>query len=145
MADKIIDKNLYLTEMILAIHHEVQSAVDYISEVATQQSTELGQSTALMGIQNIRLKLPFSMELEQKQKAITAIDTHLNIDQINKNLALRKGFMVDNGKAGKMGIYTKIKVFPNPTIGAVLVPENPDQPVKVQTGEIEIVFAPLNR
>lgn len=143
MADIIIDRDLYLTEMILAIHNEVQSAVDYISEVATQQNTELGQSTALMGIQNIRLKLPFSMELEQKQKAIKAIDTHMNIDQINKNLALRKGLMIDNGKTGKMGIYTKIKVFPNPTIGAVLSPENSDQPV--QTGEIEIVFAPLNR
>jgi hypothetical protein len=144
MAYKIIDKDLYLTEMILAIHHEVQSAVDYISEVATQQSTELGQSTALMGIQNIRLKLPFSMELEQKQKAIKVFDA-LNIDQINKNLALRKGFMIDNGKTGKMGIYTKIKVFPNPAIGAAISPENPDQPVNIQTGEIEIVFAPLNR
>lgn len=51
--------DLFLTEMILFLHNEVQSAVDYIASVASRQGAELGKGSAVMGIENLREKAPF--------------------------------------------------------------------------------------
>lgn len=60
-------RDIFLTETILSIHHDVQSAIDYISEVAGRESTELGKGPAVMGIEKVRIKLPFIFETEQKE------------------------------------------------------------------------------
>ena len=59
----------YLTELILSIQNEVQSALDYISETSSSVGTELGMSPAVMGIENLRVKLPFTVELEHKRSS----------------------------------------------------------------------------
>jgi hypothetical protein len=48
----------FLTEAILSIHNEVQSALDYISTVSANEGTELGKSTAFLSIENLRVKIP---------------------------------------------------------------------------------------
>jgi len=65
----------YLTEFILSIHHEVQSAVDFIASVAQKEGTELGRSEALMHIETLRIKLPFNMELENVTQKMPETET----------------------------------------------------------------------
>jgi hypothetical protein len=133
----------YLTELILAIHHEVQCAVDYISDVAGKQGTELGKSSALMGIEHLRLKIPFALNLEQQAGKITTLKDQSSIAELQHNLATRRGFVVDRGAPGKMGLYSKIRVnLAKPALTET--GETTAQSV-VSTGEVEISFAPLKR
>lgn len=129
--------NFYLTELILAIQNEIQSAVDYISEMAAAEGTELGKSTAVMSIENLRVKLPFNVELEQKKASARSDLQDLTRDELKKNLAARKGFMVDIGSKGKMATYSKLKILS--------LDDNGDEDSSIARGEIEIVFAPLRR
>ena len=131
----------YLTEFILSLHNEVQSAVDFISTVADKERTELGKSDAVMQIETLRIKLPFSIEIESKtksiatlNKAIAAADTPAKLRNL---LASRRGFLVDIGNAGKMGSFTKVKVATQPNQAG-------DSPETLR-GEMEIVFSPLSR
>jgi len=131
----------YLTEFILALHNEVQSAVDFISTAADKERTELGKSDALMQIETLRIKLPFSIELENKtknienvNKAILEADTPAKLRSL---LASRSGFLVDIGTTGKMGSFTKVKVDTQPS--------QPGDSLETLRGEMEIVFSPLSR
>lgn len=132
--------DFHLTEMILAIHHEVQSAIDYISDVASKQSTELGQSSVVMGIDQLRLKLPINIALDQKDKRIDPPLESRSVEEIVRKLPLRKGFVIDRGAANKMGLFTKIKVNPlEPPEGGAS--DEPD----VAPAELEISFKPMKR
>ncbi|WP_334110390.1 hypothetical protein [Thermodesulfitimonas autotrophica] len=130
--------------MILAIHHEVQSAVDYISEVAARQGTELGKGSALMGIERLRLKLPFFIAVEQREGKVEERPEVLTPAEIRRNLAQRKGFVIDRGGPGKRGLYTKIKVVHRPETYRP-EGEGEQEQGKWQAGEIELVFSPLKR
>lgn len=130
-------QDYYLTELILAIQNEIQSAVDYISEMAASEGTELGKSTAVMHIENLRVKLPFNVELEQKKSSARSEWQDLTRDELKKNLSTRKGFMVDVGSKGKMATYSKLKILS--------LDDNGDGDAETARGEIEIVFTPLRR
>jgi hypothetical protein len=137
-------RDIFLTETILSIHNDVQSAVDYISEVASRESSELGMSTAVMGIEKLRIKLPFVFEVEQKDEKVEEKPSVFDVKTIMHNLARRKGFLIDKGAPGKRGLFSKIKVF-QPKITEAPVEEGEEQAKQQMIGEIEIVFAPLGR
>ena len=137
-------REIFLTETILSIHNDVQSAIDYIGEVASRESTELGTSTAIMGIEKLRIKLPFIFEVEQKDEKVEEKPPVLDVKTIMNNLSRRKGFLIDKGAPGKRGLYSKIKVL-QPKITEAPVKEGEEQAKQQMIGEIEIVFAPLGR
>jgi len=62
------EKVNFLTETILSIHNEIQSALDYISTKATEDGTEFGKSTAILSIQNLRIKLPIRASLDVEEE-----------------------------------------------------------------------------
>ncbi len=139
----IKNREIFLAETILSIHNEVQSAVDYISEVAAVQGTELGKGPALMGIEKIRLKLPFVFEVEQKTGSVRPVPEAPDIMKIRENLASRKGFLIDTGTPGKRGLFTKIRI--QPAQKAAPVEREAEEGPGTLTGEIEIVFSPMGR
>ena len=103
--------DFHLTELILSVHNEVQSAIDYISEVAQKEGTELGRSTAILGVQNLRIKLPFELAIEQTTRSFPATITADRLASIKSNLKQRKGFAVDIGQPDKLARFTKLKVL----------------------------------
>jgi hypothetical protein len=137
-------RNIYLTETILTIHHEVQSAVDYISEVASHESTELGMSSATMGIETLRIRFPFILEVEQETESVWTKPPVLDKAAILKNLAGRKGFLVDVGLPGKRGLYSKIRIA-QPKFPEHGIEDSEGKKRQPLIGEIEIVFGPLSR
>lgn len=135
---------LYLTELILSIQNEVQSAVDYIADVVAKNSTDLGKSAVVMNIENLRVKLPFLIELEQKTSSFKPLpEPSSNAELLKKNLTKRKGLLLsDTGVTGKMAVYTKVKVLQSST---VTQPTSSEEPNLIEKGEIEIVFTPVKR
>ena len=138
----------YLTEAILSIHNEVQSALDYISTVATTEGTELGKSTALLSIENLRVKVPIKFSLETGKKKLEAPATRaLTADEIRTALPKRTGFVIERDLPKNFSVYSKVRVAfkpeatPTKTPAAGEVTEAPSE----AWGEIEITFAPIKR
>jgi hypothetical protein len=134
MATKSTDH--YLTELVLAIHNEIQSAVDYIAESAAQEGTELGKSSAVMNIESLRVRLPINIDLEQKQSSAQNPTIPQTLEKLRGSLATRKGFMIDKGQTGKLALFTKVKITAT---------DATQEPSAKGMGEIEIQFAPLRR
>lgn len=135
-------EEIFLTETILTIHNDVQSAVDFINDVARQESSELGKSTAIMGIEKLKIKLPLALEVLQSEETEEIKPPVLNIEKIKSSLAARKGLLVKPKVAGKKGIYSKIRVSKP---AAAEPAEIAEQPKQQMFGEIEIVFSPFER
>lgn len=144
MTDTSKKPNIYLTETIIGIHNDVQSAVDYISEVAAKKGTELGKSSALMGIERIRLKLPINLIVDTKTKKVEELPEKMTLQDIQKNLISRKGFLIDRGEPGKMGVFTKMRIVTSPE-PVTRETGTTEEAVKWETGEIELTFVPLKR
>lgn len=130
----------YLTELILTMQNEVQTAVDYIGMAAAQAGTELGKNEAIMQIESLRVKIPFLISLESKNlnvgNAIIVTDWTTPIE-LRKMLSVRKGFMLDLNGMGIKANFTKVKVDLNTT-------QESDSAEKM-CGELEITFSPLQR
>jgi hypothetical protein len=139
----------YLTEAILAIHNEVQSALDYISTVATSEGTELGKSTALLSVQNLRVKLPIKISLESGKKKLEAPPTKaLTPLEIQKALPKRVGFVIERDLPKNFSVYSKVRVAFNPQESAAIKTgstETSETTAEEGWGEIEITFAPIKR
>ncbi len=140
----------YLTEAILAIHNEVQSALDYISTVATAEGTELGKSTALLSVQNLRVKLPIKISLESGKKKIEAPLTRaLTPKEIQQALPKRIGFVIERDSPKNFSFYSKVRVAFNPqevaATKATPAAETTETTSEAGWGEIEITFAPIKR
>jgi len=118
-------RDIFLAETILSIHHDVQITIDYISEVASRESTELGKSPAVMGIEKVRIRLPVIFETEQKEHKVEEKPAVFDIKTIVSNLVRRKGFLIDKGAPGKRGLYTKVKVI-HPKAVETAEPEKKD-------------------
>lgn len=133
--------DLCLTELILCIQHEVQSAVDYIAAQATQPS-ELGASTAVMAVQTLRVRLPFDTTvLSTRARApSTAASATPDPGALRQALARRKGLALDIGQPGGLATYLKLKVTPSPAGDAGAAPA-----AGTARAEIEISFAPMQR
>ena len=140
----------YLTEAILAIHNEVQSALDYISTVATAEGTDLGKSTALLSIENLRVKVPIKISIEAGKKKLEAPSTEpLTLEQVRQALVKRVGFVIERDLPKNFSIYSKIKVAFNPqeapAAKAPATGETAASQEEAGWGEIEITFAPIKR
>ncbi len=139
----------YLTEAILSIHNEVQSALDYISTVANAEGTELGKSTALLSIETLRVKIPIKMGIESVEKKIVEpVTRDLTPDEIRKALPQRTGLAIDRDLTKNLGVYSKVKVALKaedlPT-KATTAGKTEVTPAESGWGEIEITFAPIKR
>ncbi|MGE5554670.1 MAG: hypothetical protein ACM3UY_00185 [Methanocella sp.] len=141
----------YLTEAILAIHNEVQSALDYISTTASVQGTDLGKSTALLSIQNLRIKLPIRISLEAGKKKLSPLPTEpLTPQQISQALPKRVGFVIERDLPKNFSIYSKVRVAFNPQEEVAAEKASTSEPTATLTqeagwGEIEITFSPIKR
>jgi hypothetical protein len=131
-------EHLFLTELILCIQHEVQSAVDYIAAQAGEP-TELGQSSAVMAVESLRVRLPFDTEMMRTRAKATLVREQADLPAMRAALASRKGLMLDIGKPGGMATYLKLKV--KPEAGA----PTPAEGAATARAEIEISFSPIQR
>jgi hypothetical protein len=140
----------YLTEAILAIHNEVQSAIDYIT-TTSGQGTDLGKSTALLSIQNLRVKVPIKISLEAGKKKLEALPTTpLTPEQIRQALPKRVGFVIERDLPKNFSVYSKVRVAFNPQEAAAAKTAKTGEQGEAPTpqagwGEIEITFAPIRR
>jgi uncharacterized protein YqfA (UPF0365 family) len=143
------EKNVYLTETILSIHNEVQSALDYISSIATERGTDLGKSTAILSIQNLRIKVPIKFSLEiTEQLAETTSNTSKAEKMVETDkLLARRGLVLQTDELDKTSVLTS-------KIGVNLLStekqtsnstENSVEHKQDAWGEIEITFTPLKR
>ena len=133
-------ETLHLTELILCIQHEVQSAVDYIATQAGQP-TELGESSAAMVIETLRVRLPFDATLTRTRAKVPAPAPLPDEAALGQALVRRKGLMLDIGKPGGMATFLKLGARPDgPT-----APVTPTGAGDSARAEIEITFAPLQR
>jgi hypothetical protein len=148
----------YLTEAILSIHNEVQSALDYITSVASTEGTDLGKSTALLSIEHLRVKLPIKISIEADKKKLAALPTTpLTETQIRQALTTRTGFVIERDLPKNFSITSKVRVAFNPQDEVAAVTKTATTATDAsgaQTttataeagwGEIEISFAPIKR
>lgn len=145
----------YLTEAILSIHNEVQSALDYITSVACTEGTDLGKSSALLSIEHLRVKLPIKISIEAGKKKLEALQkTPLTTDQIRQALPTRVGFVIERDLPKNFSVYSKVRVAFNPQEEAAETKtpsttasgaETTQATAEAGWGEIEITFAPIKR
>jgi uncharacterized protein YqfA (UPF0365 family) len=145
----------YLTETILSIHNEVQSALDYISTKATEEGTELGKSTAILSIQNLRIKIPMKINLETHQDQLENNQnqteaTLKTLTAAQTNLIQRKGFVIEQDIIQMKSVASKIVVDLAPkealTANQTTAQDTPiAETPKEAWGEIEITFSPIKR
>jgi len=158
----------YLTETILSIHNEVQSSLDYISTKATEEGTEFGKSTAILSIQNLRVKIPVKFNLETGQKEHREDDQQQQYKvkgvnnnsvssaskKLEKSLTDRAGLILEQDELKKQFTYSKIKVSLNsnenvaasgPQRKSVNTTASSSESSKEAWGEIEITFSPIKR
>ena len=133
---------LYLTELILCIQHEVQSAVDYIAAQASVP-TELGQSGAATVVASLRVRLPFDTEVIKTTAKVVVLTESPPLSRLPAALAQRKGSMLDIGKPGGMAPYLKLKVRPNNAAAASTPQASPTG--TTARAEIEITFSLIQR
>ena len=129
-------ESLCLTELILCIQHEVQSAVDYIAAQAGVP-TELGQSSAVMAVETLRVRLPFDTEVIQTRAKASPAKESADL------LAQRKGLMLDIGKPGGMATFLKLKVRPDSSAAQTAALAGTGG--ATARAEIEITFSPIQR
>ncbi|MGD6934630.1 MAG: hypothetical protein ACQCN5_10530 [Candidatus Bathyarchaeia archaeon] len=154
MSTSANEKNaFFLTEAILSIHNEVQSALDYISTVSAEEGTELGKSTALLSIENLRVKVPLKFNIEtEKTKPETTPTRTLTPTDVRAALTKRTGLVVERDLTRNLNISSKVKVAFKPeeiptattTRTATTTTKTTETP-KEEWGEIEITFAPIKR
>jgi len=148
----------YLTETILTIHNEVQTALDHISTMAKDEITDT-ESTAILSIQNLRIKIPMKFNLEITEKPIEESSNITKGAQLDSNytreaqrelsLANRAGFIVSapDTITPTVASYSKLAInlqLDEPNKNASQN-ETTVESKKEAWGEIEIVFAPLKR
>jgi hypothetical protein len=128
----------YLTETILTIHNEVQSALDRINTIGITKGTELGKNDVLLSVQNLRVKVPLKFTLEINQVQTSASDSAALTTAQLVGLA-RKGTILN--KQNGMQSLAKLSV------SLASEEKQTDSPSETQEmwGEIEIMFSPIKR
>jgi len=159
----------YLTEIVLTLHNEVQSALDYIDTVAAQEGTALGKSTAILSIQNLRIKVPIKFNLEITEQPA---ETENTPDESETNRTLtRRGLVLQTAELSKIPVLASnmeqrssllspiqtaelSKIVLDSKIGVTLASAEDQSSASTGNnvehkqevwGEIEITFAPLKR
>jgi hypothetical protein len=128
----------YLTETILTIHNEVQSALDRINTTGITKGTELGKNDVVLSVQNLRVKVPlkFTLEINQVQASApnsSALTTAQLLGLVRKGTVLRK----QNGVQSLAKLSVKLASEEKQTDST---PETQEM-----WGELEIMFSPIKR
>ncbi len=118
---------IYLTETILTIQNEVQSAIDYNQTTNKINGTEMGQSDTFMTIGKVDLKLPVNLQMSSSDP------TNITEDQLISEINDRDGLLIKNNGDGT-GIYSKIKL--------TQLTEGTDS---INQGVLEISMVPVSR
>lgn len=63
----------HLTEMILLVQHEVQSALDYVETVAASAPTALGAAPSTLTVESLRIRMPVVFEAEEEPEGLDAL------------------------------------------------------------------------
>jgi hypothetical protein len=128
----------YLTETILTIHNEVQSALDRINTTGITKGTELGKNDVVLSVQNLRVKVPLKFNLEINQIKTSASDSSA-LTKAQLTGLVRKGTVLSK----QNGVQSLAKLSVN------LATEEKTSDSAVETreawGEIEIMFSPIKR
>jgi hypothetical protein len=144
----------FLTEAILSIHNEVQSALDYINTVSAEEGTELGKSSALLSIENLRVKVPlkFNIETEQTKTQPTTPTRTVTTNDARLALTKRTGLVIEKDLSRNLNIASKVKIAFKPediptttTTRTSTTATKSAEAQKEEWGEIEITFAPIKR
>jgi|GEM_PF-1853014 len=154
----------FLTETILSIHNEIQSALDYISTKATEEGTEFGKSTAILSIQNLRIKIPLKIGLETiEHEPEQPVSNQPSTIVPEVNLLDRQGFVLYEAASTSMNLVDTYYVSKKLAISLPAVntsnvtsdnapastggggnSQAQDQQKEVW-GELEITFSPIKR
>ena len=141
------DQTTYLTETILTIQHELQTALDYIETVVSQEPSQVGAAPSLVTVDNLRVRIPFFLKVEQETRPIPTEEpsrvTRLTLSkedltQLKERLLSRTGLLVGL-EPNRLGRFAKIRVVsPTPPPGEV-----PSEAELV--GQIELTFVRVPR
>lgn len=112
-----------LTEFILTLHNEVQTAMD----VLENQVRENANSEVFLSMGKSVIRVPVFMDVNE------GIETLQDVEVTLGNLEARPGFLVEDLQDGT-GVYTKIEVTP------AILGSDPDL-----LGQIELTFVPTAR
>ncbi len=148
------DQSTFLTEAILTIQNEVQMALDYIETVSTQDFTELGAAPSLLTVDNIRIKIPLALQMQEETYPVPEdkVEPQLfmanlksaPINKLKENLYNRKGLLLSASSGA--GRYCKIKILTSPSAGvAQSSTDTGSAPAQPINGEIEINFTRIPR
>jgi hypothetical protein len=152
MSSRNRSNETHLTETILTIHNEVQSALDYISSVAVREATELGKSSAVANIERLRIRVPLRLNLEIEQKKLPVpSEITPSTEEIRKILPKRVGLVIERNDPTKQSLVSKVRVS---FISGETAPSKTAEPENIEVketdekyvwGEVEITFVPLKR
>lgn len=147
------DQPTYLTEAILTIQHEVQLALDYIETVTSQETSQLGAALSLITVDNLRIRIPIVLEVEQEthplepEKEPLIPGKRLSADELARfksRLQLRQGLLLKEQKE-RLGSFAKIRVTSLPSVTATPSTGETTPSAQPLTGEIEMNFVRVPR
>jgi len=143
------DQSTYLAEAILVIQNELQTALDYIETVVSQETSQLGAAPSLITVDNLRIRIPFSFQVEQETHPIPseetpAVVTGLTLSKeelarLKSRLLSREGMLIGK-EQGQLGRFAKIRLT---SLAYPLAAEAPTGAELV--GSIELTFARVPR
>jgi len=146
------DQETHLTEIILAIQHEIQLALDYIETVVSQESSELGAASSLITMENMRVRIPFVFQTDEDYSTSKPDEETSyipgnrlqpeEIRQLKRKLADRPGLYLGSqeGKQRFVKVRVTSPVLPKSGVGD-------DSPTSVEPliGEIELKLTRIPR
>jgi len=134
----------YLTETILIIHNEVQSALDRINTTGIAKGTELGKNDALLSIQNLRVKVPLKFNIEINQKQTSASNSRALTTAL-PGLA-RTGIVLSKQNQMQSVAKLSVKLASDATTASTnATTTGSNEETQEVWGEIEITFSPIKR
>ncbi|MFC2015289.1 hypothetical protein ACFLUP_04815 [Chloroflexota bacterium] len=121
-----------LTEAILTIQHELQTALDYIETVVSQEPSQLGAAPSLITVDSLRIRIPVVLQVEQETHSIPAEEafpaltglalSREELTQLKARLLSRQGMLIKR-EQGQLGRFAKIRLtslaYPSTDEGAV--------------------------
>jgi len=143
------DQSTYLTEAILVIQNELQTALDYIETVVSQEASQLGAATSLLTVDNLRIRIPFVLQVEEETRPIPAkaappVVTKLaftkeDLAQLKSRLLTREGLLIGKEQE-QLGRFAKIRLT------SMEYPQTGEpQPGAELAGNIELTFTRVPR
>jgi hypothetical protein len=143
------DDSTYLTEAILIIQNELQTALDYIETVASQETSQLGAAPSLITVENLRVRIPFVFQVEKETHPVTPEEEPAStpwlslskeeIARLKSRLLSRKGMLIET-EPGQLGRFAKIRLT------SITYPPPADEPAAADmVGNIELTFTRVPR